>query len=74
MRFYSGGRLARLSTLPVLTDHNVRCAPVLKSRASQLTGANFQTVSDQASACRRKAPGGRPRAARNMATKALTLS
>ena len=41
-KFYSGGRLTRLSALPVLTDLDVRSAPVLESRASRLSGSEFQ--------------------------------
>jgi len=32
----------------VLTDSNVRCAPVLETTASRLTPAHFQTVSERA--------------------------
>ncbi|CCV06679.1 conserved hypothetical protein [Mesorhizobium metallidurans STM 2683] len=30
-KFYSGGHLMAFSALPVLTDPNVRCAPVLET-------------------------------------------
>ena len=30
-KFYSGGHLMAFSALPVLTDLNVRCAPVLET-------------------------------------------
>ncbi|RWB78985.1 MAG: hypothetical protein EOQ50_04005 [Mesorhizobium sp.] len=33
MKFYSGGYPPWFSALPVLTDLNVRCAPVLEIRA-----------------------------------------
>jgi hypothetical protein len=34
------GSLMRFFALPVLTDFNVRCAPVLKNRTSQLVRLN----------------------------------
>ncbi|MGL4960046.1 MAG: hypothetical protein ACRC67_02350, partial [Inquilinus sp.] len=45
---YWRGRLTAVSPLPVLTDSNVRCAPVLETTASRLTPAHFQTISERA--------------------------
>jgi len=38
-------RLTAGSKLPVLTDSNVRCAPVLKTTTSRLMPAHSQTAS-----------------------------
>jgi hypothetical protein len=43
-KHYWCGRLTAVSALPVLTDFNVRCAPVLETTASRLTPAHFQAV------------------------------
>ncbi|CAH2395706.1 hypothetical protein MES4922_130110 [Mesorhizobium ventifaucium] len=45
-KLYSGGRLMAFSALPLLTDPNVRCAPVLETTTIRLARANFETVSD----------------------------
>ncbi|QKD03215.1 hypothetical protein EB235_18315 [Mesorhizobium loti R88b] len=44
-KLYPDGRLARFSALPVLTDFNVRSAPVLEIHAIHLVGTSFEPIS-----------------------------